>query len=155
MASDQEPKLFWRIKVVAGVLLILGVLDAQFTFYLPLLFDTPRSLAQVFVLLGAGSVIYHFLVLRQASGSMASPKALAVRGGLYAWVRHPMYLSDIVMYSGFLLFAFSWPSIVVYSIAISALYQQALAEDNFMALKFRDEHLRWSQHSALLLPKLF
>lgn len=148
----KPPKLYWRFKVVAGFLLIISVLASQFSDWLEPLFEVPRILSQSLVLLGGISLIYHFQLLRRHVGTSFESHSLLTSGGLFGAVRHPMYSSDIVMYTGLMLFAPNIMSVGVYLIGVAAIYLQAMAEDEYLAFTFFDSHSEWAKRTGLLVP---
>lgn len=148
----KPPKLYWRFKVLAGFLLIVSVLASQFSDWLQPLIEVPRVLSQSLVLLGGISLIYHSQLLRRHVGASFESYSLLTSGGFFGAVRHPMYSSDIVMYSGLMLFSPNIIAVGVYLIGLAAIYLQAMAEDEYLAFTFFDSHTEWAKGTGLLLP---
>ena len=102
MTSDTAgvaPRLWWCIKVGAGAALI-ALLCAHYLMGMPqVTLDIPRWLAQALVLTGGiKTLLHHRIVAGACAGNQ--PARLVDSGGLYGWVRHPMYLGDCLLYAG-------------------------------------------------------
>jgi protein-S-isoprenylcysteine O-methyltransferase Ste14 len=52
--------------------------------------------------------------------------------GLYGWIRHPMYLSDIVMRFGYFLSHPSWPVAALLVVSSACYVLRALLEESFL-----------------------
>lgn len=154
MEFGKDGLRFWRLKVMCGAVLILLMADALIWRNLDAFFALPTIFAQALVLLGGGSVIYHYHLLQRQAGDMKHPRALACKGGLFRFLRHPMYLSDMVMYLGFLCFSVSFAGLIVYGLAVVSLVRQAQIEDENLRLQFSDDFLPWAKRTGLLFPRL-
>lgn len=53
--------------------------------------------------------------------------------GLYAFIRHPMYLSDIVMRLGYLCSHLSWPTTLLFTASTACYVVRAMLEEGFIA----------------------
>ncbi len=150
-AAVSAPRLWWRIKVSAGAALI-ALLCAHFLLGQPqTTVDFPRWLAQALVLVGGiTTLLHHRIVARASAGDR--PQALVNSGGLYRWVRHPMYLGDCLLYAGMALLMPHPLSALLLLIGCAALVLQAKAEDDHLAALFGESFVRWQQRSGLLLP---
>lgn len=143
----------WWIKVGCGCLLLILV----FEYYL---FSTEAhsgplqlTLARALVITGGACSIYHFLLLRAGNKAPGTARKLITEGGLYRYIRHPMYLGDSILYAGLCLLA---PSVLTISLTLigwGALYFQAGAEDEAMARQFGPTFEQWYAQTGLLLPR--
>ena len=151
--TEPAPRLWWRIKVGAGAALI-ALLCAHYLMGLPqVALDIPRWLAQALVLTGGiTTLLHHRIVAKACAGDQ--PARLVDNGGLYGWVRHPMYLGDCLLYAGMGLLVPHPLSALLVAVGCTALVLQARAEDDHMATLFGEPFRRWQQRSGLLLPGL-
>ena len=151
--TEPAPRLWWRIKVGAGAALI-ALLCAHYLIGLPqVTLDIPRRLAQALVLTGGiTTLLHHRIVAGACAGNQ--PIRLVDSGGLYGWVRHPMYLGDCLLYIGMGLLVPHPMSALLVAAGCTALVLQARAEDVHMAALFGEPFRCWQQRSGLLLPGL-
>jgi protein-S-isoprenylcysteine O-methyltransferase Ste14 len=73
-------------------------------------------------------------------------------GGLFRYIRHPMYFADIVLYTGLALFLPNWITIFVLIVSYFALYKQSKAEDQYVSALFPAEHETWASSTNLIIP---
>jgi protein-S-isoprenylcysteine O-methyltransferase Ste14 len=147
------PRFWWRIKVGVGAALI-ALLCTHFLSDAPkAAVQFPRWLAQALVLTGGlTTLLHHRIVAGACAGNQ--PARLVDSGGLYSWVRHPMYLGDCLLYVGLGLLVPHPLSALLVAVGCAALVLQARAEDGHMATLFGEPFRRWQQRSGLLLPGL-
>lgn len=53
--------------------------------------------------------------------------------GLYGWIRHPMYLSDIVIRLGYLLSHPAWATVALFAVSTACYVVRAMLEERFLA----------------------
>lgn len=107
---------------------------------------------QAMALLGGTLNLWHYAILRRRARSLARPVALVTAGGLFRWVRHPMYLGDLMLAAGLGWLSWSpitWILILLYLVSIMGTARE---EDRCLALVFGDEFRRWQDTTGLLLP---
>ncbi len=122
----------------------------------PNLFQVPTPVSQVLVLLGAAMSLFHYARLKHKNSDVQHPCRLVTEGGLWPWVRHPMYLGDILMFAGFWTFLTSPLTLPVLLLGYIAMVKQVDVEERFLAEQFRASFLVWQSQTGKLLPtKLF
>lgn len=146
-------KLFWYLKVVLGFGLIAHLVLNTHYFLFDTLLSLPSFLGQALVLLGGVSVIFHYLCLNKHRSQSWRARQLATHSGLYRYVRHPMYLSDMIMYTGFVVLNYTLVAVILWLLSLFALYQQAKTEDCQMSKEFPETHAQWKKRTGLLLPR--
>jgi protein-S-isoprenylcysteine O-methyltransferase Ste14 len=104
------------------------------------------------VVTGGLVTILHYGLLRRSNRRLARPGRLVTRGGLFARVRHPMYLGDGVVYAGLALLAPGPVTLVVFVAGIAGILGQARVEDGWLSRRFGRQHARWRERTGLLLP---
>jgi protein-S-isoprenylcysteine O-methyltransferase Ste14 len=146
------PKFWWRAKVTAGAGLIVW-LCIVFIVLPPEKYPlVPQFFAQVIAVSGGCITLWHYRILGPGSRKWAQPETLVSRGGLYSFIRHPMYLGDAVLYLGLALLGSGWPAWFLLAFGWLALFLQARTEDRLMNSAFGDEFATWRSKTGLLLP---
>lgn len=146
------PMFWWIIKIACGFLLIAGIFVRYFAYSSIPLFLTSDFIGQGLVVLGGVTHIYHYLLIKKYNALIIVPGSLITKRGLYKYVRHPMYLSDMIMYTGFVFIMPHWITFIILIIAFFSLYKQAKAEDFYMSGLFNKEFKIWADDTKLILP---
>ncbi len=145
-------RLFWGIKVLAGLtLLSLPFNEIGGTGRIIVL---PYWVGQLLVIGGCVIHLFHYSVLRRQLSDLERPEHLVVSGGLFRWIRHPMYSGDILTMSGFLLMWSPPFAFVVWGIGTVCAILQAVVEDRGLRARFPEVHRQWSAQAGLLVPWL-
>jgi len=77
-----------------------------------------------------------------------------VRTGLFRLVRHPMYLSEILLYLGFLLLGSSLIATGVWLLTIGFLHYVARKEEQLLLVRFGDEYSQYMREVPMWIPRL-
>ena len=77
-----------------------------------------------------------------------------IRKGVFRFVRHPIYLSEIIMYSGFLTLNISLAAAFILVIAIFFLHYISRYEERLLLAKFGDEYRRYMKEVPMWFPRL-
>jgi len=77
-----------------------------------------------------------------------------IRKGPYAYTRHPMYSSELLLYLGLLLLSLSLAAAVVFLIAIGFLYYLCRHEEKLLLGRFGDEYAQYMEQVGMWLPRL-
>jgi protein-S-isoprenylcysteine O-methyltransferase Ste14 len=104
----------------------------------------------------AGSlfVVLGIAVRMWASGHIKKDKVLATDGP-YAYVRHPLYVGNILLGIGFCLASGLWWSIVLFVGILLLFYPQAIRrEDEKLHRLFGENWQIWRNNTRALIPKL-
>jgi protein-S-isoprenylcysteine O-methyltransferase Ste14 len=111
-----------------------------------------NTISTVLVFSGAAVALGAKLSLRRSFGIVPANRGVK-RGGLYRFVRHPMYFGYIVSQLGFLLLYFGPWNIAVYAVSWTALWLRAVEEEKFLSADpaYREYS---SQVRARLVPGL-
>ena len=75
--------------------------------------------------IGAGLAVLGILVRLWASGYVKKNEELATRGP-YAWVRHPLYVGNLLLAAGFALVAHLWWGYVLVAVFLLFFYPNAI-----------------------------
>ena len=98
-------------------------------------------------------VFLHYVSDAQKFYTLRLHKGL-IEDGLFARIRNPNYLGEILIYSAFALLAWHWlPFVIVGGWVCGFFLPNALKKDRSMAR--HPEFAAYRQRSSLLLPKLF
>lgn len=150
--NTPHPIFWWNMKILCGLLLIASVFARYLVDSINPLFVIPDFMGQALVVIGGAIFLYHYLLLKRHNRYLFKPNTLITGKGLFKYVRHPMYLADMIMYLGFVLIMPHWITIAIFAIGLIALYKQAEVEDRFMAKLFATEHQEWAKTTRLIFP---
>ena len=145
---------WWTIKVVSGTILI-AALFLMVIYDIPVLFSIPRGIGQVLVISGATVSIWHYVLLKRQGSNMCNPQTLMTHRGLFRWIRHPMYLADMVSYTGLFLLMPNPVTAVILPLSLIALVRQSQEEDRFLRQRFAGEFKAWRSKTSLLVPAIY
>jgi isoprenylcysteine carboxyl methyltransferase (ICMT) family protein YpbQ len=109
---------------------------------------------EIFFFSGALLVILGILVRLWASGNITKNKSLATDGP-YAYVRHPLYVGNIILGFGFALASGLWWSIPLMIGILLVFYPPAIQqEDKKLHRKFKEEWEQWAQRTRATIPRV-
>jgi len=108
--------------------------------------------------IGTGLLIYAFYLSRSALaivfGEVRETPAV-IRKGVFNYVRHPVYLSEILLYLGMLILSFSISAAVIWIIAILFLYFISRHEEKLLLQRFGEEYATYMKEVPMWFPRLF
>ena len=76
-----------------------------------------------------------------------------IRRGVFRFVRHPIYLSEIIMYSGLLILNISLAAALISVIAILFLHRISRYEEKLLLAKFGDEYRLYMKEVPMWFPR--
>ena len=107
---------------------------------------------QNFLIAGAVVASIGEIIRLWASGHVKKNKQLATDGP-YAYVRHPLYVGNILIVIGFSIACSLWWSYVLMVALLLFYYPPTISyEDNKLKKIFGDEWVQWSQNIHALIP---
>jgi protein-S-isoprenylcysteine O-methyltransferase Ste14 len=77
-----------------------------------------------------------------------------IRESVFGVVRHPIYLSEILLYLGFLILSLSLAAGVVWLVAIGFLHAISQYEEGLLLARFGEEYERYKQDVPMWIPRL-
>ena len=77
-----------------------------------------------------------------------------IRKGVFNVVRHPIYLSEILLYLGFLMLSISLAAAVVWVIAILFLHCISRYEERLLLARFGEEYEQYMREVPMWIPRL-
>ncbi|MBI3099388.1 MAG: isoprenylcysteine carboxylmethyltransferase family protein [Planctomycetes bacterium] len=117
-----------------------------------LVLDQPWGGAAVQILLCAGTAgLWISLLSLRRSFSVSVEVRSLVQGGIYRWLRHPMYLFEIVSTAGFTLLRLSPVSVAALVLFTAAMIVRANAEERLL-LAHVPEYAAYRSRTWALLP---
>ncbi len=115
--------------------------------------DSVPAAAAAITLAANGLGIASLLSLNRSFGILIANRQIKTRG-VYAVVRHPMYLSDILLRAGFLAGYWSWMNLGLAAFSIGLYVIRALLEEKFLAAD--PEYRAYMRRVGWrLIPKVF
>jgi protein-S-isoprenylcysteine O-methyltransferase Ste14 len=79
---------------------------------------------------------------------------VVIRKGVFGVVRHPVYLSEILLYLGFLMFSISIAAVAVWVAGIVFLHYLSRYEEKLLLARFGDEYKRYMRDVPMWIPGL-
>lgn len=139
--------------ILAGIIIVSSYLEGSITNY---------HLSVVkwigIILLVAGSVLILFAVF--SFGQIVTPNPIPLEnnklktGGLYKYVRHPMYFSVLVLLTGAVLYFGAIVSLIWIVVAVLFLSNKANFEERFLERKF-PEYTNYRKYTKKLIPFIY
>ena len=77
-----------------------------------------------------------------------------IRKGVFRFVRHPIYLSEIILYLGLLLINISLAAVPVWIIAIFFLHYISRHEEKLLLAKYGNEYKQYMKEVPMWFPSL-
>lgn len=77
-----------------------------------------------------------------------------IRKGVFNVVRHPIYLSEILLYLGFLMLSISLAAAFVWVIAILFLHYISRYEERLLLARFGEEYEQYMREVPMWVPRL-
>jgi protein-S-isoprenylcysteine O-methyltransferase Ste14 len=76
-----------------------------------------------------------------------------IRNSVFGVVRHPIYLSEIVLYLGFLMMSTSLLAAVVWIIAVGFLHYISRYEERLLLARFGEEYRQYMREVPMWMPR--
>ncbi len=77
-----------------------------------------------------------------------------IKKGVFAVVRHPVYLGSILLYLGLLMFTLSIMSAIVWIIIVAFYYFISKHEEKLLLGKFGEEYEDYMKKVPMLIPRI-
>ncbi|MFC1484001.1 methyltransferase family protein [Candidatus Neomarinimicrobiota bacterium] len=77
-----------------------------------------------------------------------------IRKGVFKVVRHPMYLSEVLLYLGLLMLSLSLAAAVVWVVAIGFLYYISRHEERLLVARFGEEYEQYQREVPMWFPRI-
>ncbi len=100
------------------------------------------------------------LVVRKELGknwvplSKTTPNQELVTDGLYSRVRHPFYLSILILFTGVAVISWNWYGLIFLMAMVGGLIIRIKKEENNLIIKFGDEYREYMEKTGMLIPKI-
>ena len=82
-------------------------------------------------------------------------KPHVIRQGVFSVIRHPIYLSEVLLYFGLFMLHTSLASIVVIVIVFAFLHYISRYEEKVLLQRFGDEYRQYMKDVPMYLPSIF
>ncbi|MGD9099451.1 MAG: isoprenylcysteine carboxylmethyltransferase family protein [Anaerolineae bacterium] len=77
-----------------------------------------------------------------------------IRESVFNWVRHPMYLSEILLYLGLLVFSLSLAAALVWVVVIGFLHYVSRHEEKLLLARFGEAYAQYMREVPMWIPRL-
>ncbi len=145
---------WWILKVFSGLSLIFYTLGKTYYTETPIAWNK-LFFFQCLILIGATVSLVHYQIFKKQKIRFSDPHQLVHSGGLFRWIRHPMYLGDFLIMAGFGGIANDKIGILFVILGWISLGIQCKIEDRLLGKQFGEAHQLWKSHTRLLFPGLF
>ena len=138
--------LFFSIWIIDVFFLQLST--AKNTF-LPWILRTP---------LGLVLILYGYYLARtglQIVFKNIREEPVVIREGVFGMVRHPIYLSELLVYLGLLLIRFSLMAFLIWIVAVGFIVFISRYEEKLLIQRFGRVYIDYMQEVPMLVPRLF
>jgi len=117
-------------------------------------FSPVHILSWLLLLLSIYPVTAGFILLKKVGkpDSNFENTSVLVQSGIYAYIRHPLYLSVLLLGTGIMLKDISPVQLLLGTINIIALIFTTLIEEKEMVMKFGDEYRTYMKNTKMFIP---
>ncbi len=78
-----------------------------------------------------------------------------IKESIFSVVRHPIYLSEILIYLGFLMLSISLAAAVVWLVAIGVLHYISRFEERLLLERFGEEYEQYMREVPMWIPRFW
>lgn len=154
--SERGISPWWPVKVITSLIAVLwGALAGPELLSAGPRLSIPLFIGQAILVFGALTHLGHYVVLKRRISALGNPNELVTTGGLFATIRHPMYLGDCVMVLGATLMAADVLGLLILAVFAGSVVPLCIDEDKMMSQKFGNAFEVWSGSSSRLIPFLW
>jgi protein-S-isoprenylcysteine O-methyltransferase Ste14 len=82
-------------------------------------------------------------------------RPVVIRKGVFGVIRHPVYLSEILLYLGFLMLSLSMAAAGVWAITILFPHYISKYEEKLLLSRFGDDYTKYIQEVPMWLPRFW
>ncbi len=82
-------------------------------------------------------------------------RPVVIRKGVFNLVRHPIYLSEILLYLGFFMFSLSLAALCVLVVAILFLHYLSRYEEKLLLNRFGESYKKYMQEVGMWIPRFY
>ena len=81
-------------------------------------------------------------------------KPSVIRKSVFNFIRHPIYLSEILLYLVFFMFSMSLATLAMLVVAIIFLHYISRYEERLLIARFGEEYIKYMQEVPMWIPRL-
>ncbi|WP_185275862.1 methyltransferase family protein [Leifsonia shinshuensis] len=148
----QRPVGYPEAALVGGWMLVIHVTMGLVAMHVPGPLDGWTILGIALYVFGSWMNTFSELQRRAWKARPENRGHLYTRG-LFAWCRHPNYLGDTLLFTGFAAITGSWVALVIPAImAVGFVFAAVPALDRRLRAHYGDEFDQWAQKTARYIP---
>jgi protein-S-isoprenylcysteine O-methyltransferase Ste14 len=131
---------------------VLFLLNYRFWFAEP--FSLPHILSWILLILSAYAGLEGYFRLKNEGKSVEQFENTShlVKSGIYMYIRHPLYLSVLMVGLGIMLKDPGTTQMLLGFILLTAIYLTALTEEKEMIAKFGNEYRQYMKETKMFVP---
>lgn len=77
-----------------------------------------------------------------------------VTEGIYSRIRHPFYLSVLILFLGIAIISWNLYGLLCYTLILTAIIIRIKKEEKELIIKFKEKYTQYKEKTPLLMPKL-
>ena len=141
--------------IIAVLFLVIWILDSFFLKYTTFLNDYIPLAVQITL----GVIVLIFAVYMARAGmnivfNEVRETPGVIRKGLFGVVRHPIYISEMLLYLGFLFIRTSLSAAAIWIIAIGFLHYLSRFEEKLLLARFGGDYRQYMKDVPMYFPKI-
>lgn len=148
----------WRsyLPLALVPLLAIGVWENRVAGFVPPLWWTLLCFAVSLAGLGVRVVTIGFTPRGTSGRNTHGQRADELNtSGIYATVRHPLYLGNFLMWLGVTMYSQLWWLVAIVSLIFWLYYERIMfAEEEFLRRKFGESYVKWANSTPAFIPNL-
>jgi len=151
----RSPVLGRRAGPGAGLVALAATFLLNLAGFLPVAEDLPTAafVASTLVIVGGTVVaVWGLVVLGRCFGILPEARGLVTRGP-YAWVRHPVYVGELVSGLGLIVVRPHVATLALYGVFLVLQYTRTVLEEDALARVFPDDYAAYRRRTGALLPR--
>ena len=144
---------FIGVIFVVAALIVLGIMMLS-PDSLPISRSTGKAMGAIIFLLGMVVFLWILVYLKDAFRGTVNPvRNQLITTGPYHWIRHPLYLSMIIILLGIGIALRSlWGMVSIFVIFLPAVLYRAMLEEKALHRMFGNTWTAYQQHTKFLIP---
>lgn len=122
-----------------------SIIPLKLPIYIKLIIAIPLIILSCYLGITSHKIVFH---------EIREPPSVITKG-VFNWIRHPLYLSELLIYLGLCIITFSIISLIIWIIIFIFFNYVATYEEKKLEGKFGEEYRRYKKKVSKWIPRLF